>query len=821
MIHVLTTLLSHWRRHPMQLTALLVGLMIATALWSGVQALNTQARGSYDRAAELLGGDRIESLTQADGARFSDQAFVELRRAGWAVSPVLEGRVRVNGVSLRVIGIEPLSLPSAAALSTPASGGRSTDGGGFQAFLTPPWQSLIAPSTMERIGVEANALITTDSGAALPPLSMIDTLTPGVLVMDIAAAQQLLDTFGELSRLLVDPDVPAATILLQDATGIPLQRTPENEASGDLGRLTDSFHLNLTAFGLLAFLVGLFIVYSAITLAFEQRLPMLRTLRACGVSARGLTLALLVELLTLALIGGIAGVALGYVIAAALMPDVAASLGGLYGAQVPGSLSLSPSWWGAGLAMSLVGALGASSYSLAKAYWMPPLATAQRFAWREAQQRWVRWQGGLAAALLGLAALLYLFGNGLVAGFAILAALLLAGALALPPLLSLILRMGEAHATGPVAQWFWADSRMQLSGLSVALMAMLLALATNIGVGTMVDGFRKTFTDWLDQRLIAEIYISPGDATRVDTVVSWLDKRGEVTVLLPTKRAETRVEGLPVTVVGFVDHASYRDNWPMKSASPDIWDAMASAEAVVVSEQLAQRLSLRLDDTLSLGAWRPRVVGIYPDYGNPKGQISASLSTVDRRFPNAAPGGIGVRTADVDVKPLMEALRDRFDFTERQIIDQASLKSFSKGIFEKTFAVTAALNVLTMLVAGIAMFMSLLTLSEMRLPQLAPLWAGGLTRLQLAVLELGKTLALALFTALLAIPLGLAVAWCLVAVVNVQAFGWRLPLHLFPLQWLWLVAFALITAFLASLLPTLRLRTLAPMRLLGVFANER
>jgi putative ABC transport system permease protein len=119
------------------------------------------------------------------------------------------------------------------------------------------------------------------------------------------------------------------------------------------------------------------------------------------------------------------------------------------------------------------------------------------------------------------------------------------------------------------------------------------------------------------------------------------------------------------------------------------------------------------------------------------------------------------------------------------------------------------------------MFMSLLTLSEMRLPQLAPLWAGGLTRRKLALLEMGKTLALALLTALLAIPLGLGVAWCLVAVVNVQAFGWRLPLHLFPLQWLALVGLALVTALLASLIPVLRLRSIAPMRLLRTFADER
>ena len=120
--------------------------------------------------------------------------------------------------------------------------------------------------------------------------------------------------------------------------------------------------------------------------------------------------------------------------------------------------------------------------------------------------------------------------------------------------------------------------------------------------------------------------------------------------------------------------------------------------------------------------------------------------------------------------------------TSRNLIDQATLKAESKRIFNRTFAVTAALNAFTLGVAGVALLTSLLTLGNSRLPQLAPLWAIGITRRQLAVIELLKTMSVALITALLALPLGLLVAWCLIAVVNVKAFGWRLPFHVFPLQ---------------------------------------
>ena len=84
-----------------------------------------------------------------------------------------------------------------------------------------------------------------------------------------------------------------------------------------------------------------------------------------------------------------------------------------------------------------------------------------------------------------------------------------------------------------------------------------------------------------------------------------------------------------------------------------------------------------------------------------------------------------------------------------------------------------------------------------------------------------RAIILAVVTTLLALPLGLALAWVLLAVVNVEAFGWRLPLYLFPLDYLRLGAFALIAAALAALWPAIRLARTPATDLLKVFANER
>ncbi len=221
-------------------------------------------------------------------------------------------------------------------------------------------------------------------------------------------------------------------------------RITDPEDAGDLSRLTDSFHLNLTAFGFLAFVVGLFIVRASVGVAFEQRLSTVRTMRAVGVPLRLLMAVLIGETLLLALFGGIIGIVCGYLIAAALLPDVAASLQGLYGASIDESLAIAPAWWLSGLAMATVGALAASAAGLLKVARLPLLAVARPVAWRKAQQSQL-WRQGILAAVCFVAALVTFFqGQGLVAGFIIVAGVLLGAGLLLPLLFAGLLRRGRA-----------------------------------------------------------------------------------------------------------------------------------------------------------------------------------------------------------------------------------------------------------------------------------------------------------------------------------------------------------------------------------------
>jgi putative ABC transport system permease protein len=815
----LRALLSHWRQHPVQFFSVLTGLWLATSLLTGVQALNSQARESYARASQLIGGEPQASLSAPGGGTFSQALFVDLRRAGWPVSPVLQGRVTLKGHEeqrLQLMGIEPVSLPAGSSVA-----GQTLPIEQVVEFFSAPGSTWISPQTMQALGLREGERPLSSNGEPLPPLHAQTDMAPGLLLVDIGFAQQILGLPDQLSRLLLPKDFSAP---LPDTLKDQLQLKTSGEEN-NLARLTESFHLNLDALGFLSFVVGLFIVHAAIGLALEQRRGLLRTLRACGVSARMLITCLTFELGGLALIGGLAGVVSGYLLASVLLPDVAASLRGLYGAEVAGQLSLSPWWWLSGVGLSLLGALLAGANSLLRAARLPLLALADPQAWHQAHARWLRRQGWVAAtaAVIALSALIW--GDSLASGFVLMAALLLGAALALPVLLNAVLNLVLQRSRSVLGQWFIADCRQQLPALSLALMALLLALAANIGAGSMTAGFRETFSNWLEQRLTAELYVNPQTPAQSRELNIWLKQQPQLSAVLPSWQVSIQLQGWPADIFGVIDHPTYRQHWPLLEALGDNpWDRLAKDDALMLSEQLARRLKVRLGDHLTIptpsGPWSPRIVGIYADYGNPKGHLLVNVNHLLHGWPQQAPNRFNLRIEPASIPAFVSALQARFALDDNRIVDQARLKGWSTQVFERTFAATAALNSLTLCVAGVALFISLLTQSQSRLGQLAPLWALGVTRRQLMLLNLGQTWLLAVLTLVLALPLGIALAWCLDAVINVQAFGWRLPLRVFPMQLLQLMWLALFATLLASAWPLYSLYRTQPADLLRTFAHE-
>ena len=819
---VVATLLAHYRRHPGQLAMLLLGLWVASALWSGIQAINATARDSYARADAMF-DTQLDQLERRDGAPLTRADYHALRQAGLPVSPMLEGEVVTqDGTRLTLIGIDPLTLANNNPLAQADSSGSLTD------FMTAPWQTRAAPDAL-------TATTTLANGKALPPLVLAPAIPPDTLIMDIAAAARLLQSGEEITRLVAAPGA-----LAEAPAGFTLTRATRIATPG---QLTESFHLNLTALGLLAWVVGLFIVQAALGLALEQRLGMLRTLRVLGVSGRSLVLALSLELILLGLIGAAAGIASGVWLARLLLPDVAATLGSLYGAGVGRELNLPWHYWVGGLAVSLGGLLLAGGGVLWRAARLNMLELGQMQAWRSGYRRQLTLMSIGGAFAVGVALALYIWlrfqppGDGLVAGFALVAALLLASALWLPPLLALVLKvLTHLARRRPLVHWALADMQLQLPKISLAMMALLIALATNLGVGSMVGGFRLTFLEWLDQRLVAPLYLN-APAEQYADIDIWLADQPDVSERLLTRRSEAVLEsivtsegsralGTPIELYGITPGASLTPHWPLLATQQDRDTAWAAFEhgAAFINEQLATAENLSPGDQLNLRApgvsETLTIAATYPDYGNPSGQVLMASPQLAARF-NAPPSSMGVVLhLNADVDALREALTERFGLGSDALSDQREIKRIATEIFERTFTITRALNVLTLAVAALALLASLLAQARSRRQQLAPLWALGVPRAQLAQLSLVQLGGAAFVTGLLALPLGIAITWGLVAIINVAAFGWRLPLYLFPWEMAVTLATAVAVALLSAALPALRFWRASPRTLLAEEANQ-
>lgn len=197
------------------------------------------------------------------------------------------------------------------------------------------------------------------------------------------------------------------------------------------------------------------------------------------------------------------------------------------------------------------------------------------------------------------------------------------------------------------------------------------------------------------------------------------------------------------------------------------------------------------------------------------------MMSFEALYPDIRATRFGLRVQPDKVDQVVQILQGDVGLPADAIANQARIKALSLGIFEQTFTVTGALNILTLSVSGFSIMMSLLTLAQMRLPQLAPIWALGVTRAQLGRLELIRSVVLASVVTCLAVPLGLALSWALLAVVNVAAFGWQLPMFVFPKSYFLLSAIALFAALIAAAWPALRLARIAPHQLLQVFSSGR
>jgi putative ABC transport system permease protein len=815
-ITLLGALFAHYRRHPVQGIFLLVGIVVANVLLAGTLLINAQARASYGQGEQLLNASPSGQIRHRESGRPVDETdYILLRRSGFdTVAPLLRQVVRTStNEAVELLGIDVFAMPR----GTAAGDSGQTSELDFTGFAYPPYSLWASPTRLAQLGADEGERLPLLSGSSLPPLTALpDSQLGHRMLIDIGALQELTNQRGRLSSLLVFPTTAEQISRLKDALPHDLVYVSGSDAP-DPAELTRSFHLNLAAMGLLAFVVGIFLTYNALAFSYTDRAELIRKLRLAGIARSEMRTALLLELALFLALGLLLGSWLGARLAASLLPGVGQTLAQLYGVYIAYPDSLVPAGFWLPPLMTAAAALLCVLFPLRETLDAPILEQRQS-AWQHRNiQRRDRWFAVIGAGLL-LAALftaltLSRTSLGLWPALAGMACLLLGAALLLPMVLRLLLS-GLARAVparNARLSWLVADSRWLLGPASLALMAMTLALVANSGLNTLIGSFRDATEQWLDQRLAADLYLrgdlDPG--TLVEGLASEATgleagERYRTTVVRPTPRGG-RAE---IEIVSLRSGARFRDAVRLIDGVDNAAERFRAGEGIYASERAWRLDGWVTGQLIQLCPDRPelQVLGTYHDYGNPRSQWMVSRDRFLECWPEQPPSGLTLSGPDgTDWNRLRALLSERFNFEDGDIIDQREVKVAGLAVFDRTFVVTRALNSLTLIVAGIGIFCAISAIHHHRAGLQAHLASLGLARRERGALLMLQWGLLALLCMVLVWPFGTLLAAYLAGVVTPAAFGWSFPLRVEGSHYIELAVIAVTSLLLAVALPSIRL----------------
>ncbi|MBD3288147.1 FtsX-like permease family protein, partial [candidate division KSB1 bacterium] len=429
--------------------------------------------------------------------------------------------------------------------------------------------------------------------------------------------------------------------------------------------------------------------------------------------------------------------------------------------------------------------------------------------------------------LLAGAALLWLPGTNIYSSYSGIVILVFGFTLLTPVTILLIVRMMTpfmGRALGIFGRMAARDIMTQLSRINVAIAALSLAVATAVGVGTMIDSFRSTVVDWLEARLQADIFISaPSSVARLnDGSISGdflprLDNVPGIREIDYYREIEVRT-GDDVHYVRGIDIEEHNfSGYRFKAGNPDeLWQKFMANEAVVVSETYAFHRNLNVGSMIEINTDRGeasfKIAGIYYDYASDLGIVAMNYSLFRRYYDDDTFSGISLFLKDdADLQQVMTAVEARKKPDEAVIVmSQRALLDTSIEIFDRTFIITNVLQILAILVAFIGILSAFMALQLERRREFGILRANGMTIRQIWKLVSIQTALMGFIAGVLSLPLGNLLAWVLIYIINKRSFGWTLQFQFRPDLLVQAVLLAVVAAILAGIYPAWRMAHTSP-----------
>lgn len=622
------------------------------------------------------------------------------------------------------------------------------------------------------------------------------------IVMDIAAAQRALRRFGRVDRILIKtPDNPSLEVWqqrLKSALPAGIDVRAQGTATSENRRMLQAFRWNLRLLSYISLVVGAFLIYNTVSVSVVRRRAEIGVVRALGAS-RGLVLgAFIGEAATFGLVGGLIGLPLGRLMADGAVKLMSLTVDALYVSSRPGEIVLTPYAVLEALMIG-IGVAVASAYAPAREAAQVSPVEAMARGRREYDVSVHKFRDLAAAALLAFGAAVVSqappIGGKPILGYVSALLLIVASALAIPAFVDGASRVSSRflkRAFGVEALLAARSLRASLRRTSVLVGALSTAIAMMTSVGIMVGSFRQTVVSWMSDQLPADLYLRPASGPAADRHPTISLDLANTIATLPGVAAVDRLrayeityDGLPATlasadlrVMGKYKNTAFFSRRPTRQVLADL----KNSNSVVVSEPFTYKHHVKAGDTLLLGLGNTqqsfRIVDVYYDYSSERGNIIMDRDTMLKYLPDETPSNMAVYvTPGTPVETVRDEIVQVAANHRILIFSNTNLRGEAIRIFDRTFAITYALEAVAIIVAVMGVAGALLALVIDRRRELGLLRFLGSSKNQIRQLIVVEAGLLGLLANVAGVILGFAMSLVLIFVINKQSFGWTIRFH--------------------------------------------
>ncbi len=824
---------------------MVLGITLGVAVVVAIDLANASASRAFDLSTEAVAGRATHQIVGGPD-RLDESLYTDMQRSAeiLTAAPVVSEYVsspQMGGALRQLLGLDPFAdQPFRTYFGSPGQGEAAPVSlQQLTSFLTQPGAILVSTQVAERYGLELGETIALEIGGREQAVKIVGLLEASdalgrralenLIIADIATAQELTGRNGKLDR--IDLILPEETTQLAEYESKLRALLPESailqpvsERSGTVEQMSRAFRVNLTALSLLALVVGLFLIYNTMTFSVVQRRPLFGTLRALGVFRREIFVLVMGEAFLVGLLGSLFGLALGVFMGQGAVRMVTQTINDLFfvltvrGVQIP----LESLVKGA-----LVGIL-ATVLTAAPPAWeaatIAPRAALSRSVLEAKAKHAVRVAAlfGIVLLILGLVAL-FAPTKDLVISFIGTFAVIIGLSMLAPLVTVLFMRIMQtvfSNWVGSLIRMAPRDVIHSLSRTAIAIAALMVAVSVTIGVSVMVTSFRHTVVVWLEQTLQGDVYISAPSLTATQAsapvdpaVLAALQDWSGVKRVFTLRSVDIDSPLGPVHIAASSNPqvADERSFLHLNVPTGTVAQAM-QAGALIVSEPLANRLNLPHRPTsitlvTDSGPRQFPVAGIYYDYSSTQGNVLMALDVYHQYWNDPQINAIALRLEQgVDPERLSRDLKEAFADRQRLIVrPNQVLRQEVLAVFDRTFAITGALQLLATIVAFIGVLSALLSLELERQRELGILRAIGMTARQIWGLIMLETGLMGATAGLLAMPTGYILALILVYIINRRSFGWTLQMEILPTPFFLALLVAVVAALLAGIYPARRI----------------